>query len=76
MAVCGRILFDKLLAPYYPGRTGDCELGAEHKRLEVRGCGGIWISLTMTNSVLVMSGTEADVLQSRRVREFGRMVCW
>jgi len=32
MAVCGRILFDKLLAPYYPGRTGDRELGVEHKR--------------------------------------------
>ena len=32
MAVCGRILFEKLLAPDYPGRTGDCELGAEHKR--------------------------------------------
>ena len=32
MAVCGRILFEKLLAPDYPGRTGDRELGAEHKR--------------------------------------------
>ena len=32
MAVCGRILCEKLLAPDYPGRIGDRELGAEHKR--------------------------------------------
>lgn len=32
MAVCRRVLSDKLLAPDYPGRTGDRELGAEHKR--------------------------------------------